>query len=303
MTDIKKQTNDPGQAGTAAGNLVKPAVTANPALEWVIRLVKGMLVGIGAIVPGLSGGVLAVVFGIYEPLLRFLANPFYKFVENFKYFLPVAIGGGVGVVGFAAVVDYAFSHFAAPFTWLFIGFIAGTFPSLYKTSGKQGRSVVHWVLLAAMAVGTFFFMRWGESVSSLMIEPNLLIWLGSGALVALGLIVPGMSPSNFLIYLGLYQPMASGIRQLDMGVVIPLLVGAVVCILVFAKLVNWLFKKAYAFMYHFILGIVIGSTAAIIPSGVQGWTIALCAVLFLAAAAASYGLAVLDERHPHESIF
>ena len=85
---------------------------------------KGALVGIGAIVPGFSGGVLAVVFGIYEPLIRFLGNIRSKFVENFLYFLPVGIGGVIGVVAFSAVVDYAFANYAAQFTWLFIGFIA-----------------------------------------------------------------------------------------------------------------------------------------------------------------------------------
>jgi putative membrane protein len=112
-----------------------------------------------------------------------------------------------------------------------------------------------------------------------------------------------MSPSNFLIYLGLYQPMASGIRQLNFGVIIPLILGVVIVILVFAKLINWLFKKQYTFMYHLILGIVVGSTAAIIPAGVAGWTIAVCALLFIVGAAASYALAVVDERHPHESLF
>jgi putative membrane protein len=86
-------------------------------------------------------------------------------------------------------------------------------------------------------------------------------------------------------------------------VILPLLIGVVLVILVFAKLVSWLFRKKYAFMYHFILGIVVGSTAAIIPGGVSGWTIAICAGLFLVGGVASYGLSVVDERHPHQSLF
>ena len=77
----------------------------NPVVDWIVRLVKGALVGIGAIVPGLSGGVLAVVFGIYEPMLRFLANIRHKFLANLRFFLPVGIGGElandpIGVVQF-----------------------------------------------------------------------------------------------------------------------------------------------------------------------------------------------------------
>ncbi len=272
-------------------------------VSWILRLVKGVLVGIGAIVPGLSGGVLMVIFGIYEPLIKFLANLKHKFIQNILFFLPVGIGGAIGVVAFSAVIDYAFSHFAAQFIWLFIGFIAGTLPSLWKTAGKEGRKTYHWIVLAIFAVGTFFFMRWMETIGSVTMTPNFLVWIMSGAIFALGMIVPGMSPSNFLIYLGLYQPMANGIKSLDFGVIIPLMIGVVLCILLFSKLVAWLFKKAYPFMYHFILGIVIGSTAAIIPSGVTGWTILVCAVMFILGGAASYALAKVDEKHPHESIF
>jgi len=276
---------------------------ANAVLAWFIRLVKGVLVGIGAIVPGISGGVLMVVFGIYEPLLRFLANIRHNFLKNILYFLPIGIGGILGVIGFSAVVDFAFTHYAAQFIWLFIGFICGTFPSLFKTSGKEGRKPWHWILLFGIAIGTFFLMRWLETIQNVTVAPNFLVWIMSGALTGFGLVIPGMSPSNFLIYLGLYQPMASGIRQLNFGVIIPLILGVVIVILIFAKLINWLFKKQYAFMYHFILGIVVGSTAAIIPTGVAGWTIAVCALLFIVGAAASYALAVVDERHPHESLF
>ncbi|MEA5079804.1 MAG: DUF368 domain-containing protein [Anaerolineaceae bacterium] len=280
-----------------------PTKQSNGLFNWVLRLIKGILVGIGAIVPGLSGGVLMVIFGIYEPLIKFLANLKKNFIKNVLFFIPIGIGGVIGVVAFSAVIDYAFTYFAAQFIWLFIGFIAGTFPSLWKTAGKEGRKPYYWIVLVVFAVGIFFLMRNLETVNNVTMTPNFLVWIMSGAIFALGMIVPGMSPSNFLIYLGLYQPMANGIKQLDFGVIFPMMIGVVLCILVFSKLVAWLFKKAYPFMYHFILGIVVGSTAAIIPSGVTGWTIAVCAGLFVLGAAASFALAKVDEAHPHESIF
>lgn len=272
-------------------------------MDWIIRFLKGILVGIGFITPGLSGGVLAVVFGIYERLMGFLGNLRDNFVENVRFFLPVGIGGAIGVVAFSAVVDFAFSNYAAQFTWLFIGFIAGTFPSLFKTAGKKGRNTVHWLILVLTAIGTVFFMRWMETIRTVQLAPSFTNWLLSGVLIGLGVVVPGMSPSNFLIYLGLYQPMASGIRHLDLGVIIPLILGATLIVLVLAKLISWLFKKFYAFMYHFILGIVVGSTIVITPGGVSGWTIAVCAVLFAAGALISYFLAKLDEKYEREELF
>ena len=272
----------------------------NKAFDWIVRLLKGVLVGVGFITPGLSGGVLAVVFGIYEPLMRFLGNLREKFLKNALFFLPVGIGGTIGVVAFSAVVDFAFSNFAAQFTWLFIGFIAGTFPSLFKKSGEKGRKTWHWLLLVLVAVGMVFFMRWMETIRTVQLAPSFLNWVLSGALIGLGVVVPGMSPSNFLIYLDLYQPMASGIRQLELGVILPLGLGLILIVLLLARLISWLFKKYFTVMYHLILGIVIGSTIVIIPEGVSGWAIAVCAVLFVVGALISYALAKLDEKYARE---
>ena len=275
----------------------------NGVVDWIVRLLKGVMVGIGFITPGLSGGVLAVVFGIYERLMRFLGNLRDKFVQNVLFFLPVGIGGVIGVVAFSAVVDFAFTNYAGQFTWLFVGFIAGTFPSLFKTSGKQGRKWWHWVLLVLMAGGTFFFMRWMETIRSVQLAPSFVNWLLSGAMIGLGVVVPGMSPSNFLIYLGLYQPMAAGIRHLDFGVIVPLAIGGLACVLLLSRLISWLFKKFYATMYHLILGIVVGSTLAIFPFGINGKPLLVGVALALVGAAASYGLAKLDEKYNREELF
>jgi len=170
---------------TSTENIQTPQTQGNAIFAWIIRLVKGILAGIGAITPGLSGGVLMVVFGIYEPLVRWLADIRKKFLPNLRYFLPVGIGGIIGVVAFSAVIDYAFGHFAAQFTWLFIGFITGTFPSLLKTAGEQGRKNWHWLLLALFAVGIYFFMTWMETIRSVTMQPSFWGWVLSGALTGL----------------------------------------------------------------------------------------------------------------------
>ena len=265
------------------------AIKRSSPVEWVLRVVKGVLIGIGFITPGLSGGVIAVILGLYEPLIRFLGNPFKNFLKNVLFFLPVGIGGALGVVLFSKAVDWAFAANAAAFTWLFIGFIVGTYPSLFKTAGLKGRNTSHWVLMAVLAAVTLAFMRWLASVQSVQLAQSFINWVLMGALIGLGVVVPGMSPSNFLIYLGMYQPMAAGI-------------GGLLCVLLFAKGVNWLFDRHYAGMYHAILGIVIGSTIAIIPGGVSGWNIALCVGLFLVGVVSAFALSKVDEAHPRESL-
>lgn len=288
-----------------------------PVTDWFIRLAKGTLVGIGFILPGLSGGVLAVIFGIYDPLIRFLANIRHNFLKNIRYFLPVAIGAALGILLFAVVVEKAFGKYAAQFVCLFIGFVSGTFPSLYKTAGKKGRKGADIGILFVSTLAIFLLMIVGGQQLT-EVAPNILVWLGSGLLMGLGLIVPGMSPSNFLIYFGLYDKMAIGIKDFDFGVILPLIIGFVLCVLLFSKIAAYLFKQYYSGMYHFILGMVIGSSLAIFPTVVFpafsaeqlaatglsfGGALFFCAVLFLAGTLASYLFSKVEEKYPREEIF
>ena len=233
--------------------------------KWLIRLFKGIAVGVGAILPGLSGGVLAVIFNLYEPLLRFLGNIRVNFRKNMLYFIPVGIGTGLGIILFSLFVEKAFGQYAAQFTCLFIGFVAGTLPMLFRTAGKEGRKSSDWTALFIAAVIVFLIMVFGGSIAT-KVTPSVPAWLLSGALIGLGVIIPGLSPSNFLIYLGLYDKMAAGISALNLGVILPLALGLIICVLLFAKVSNYLFNRNYAKMYHIILGTVIGSSLAILPT-------------------------------------
>jgi putative membrane protein len=293
------------QTSRATETRVAEQKTANPLLDWFVRAVKGFVIGFGAITPGLSGGLLMVVLGIYEPLMRFLGNIKDKFLKNVLFFIPVGVGGVAGVVIFSKLVSYTFENYKAPFIWLFLGFIAGTFPSLLKTAGKNGRKSYHYAILIGLAVLTFLLMRWMETISNVTLPQTLASWLLAGLLIGLGLVVPGMSPSNFLIYIGLYKPMSDGIGALNLGIILPLIGGVLISVLLLAKAVNWMFDKAYGVMYHVILGIVVGSSAAIalIHGQASGTTIVICAVCFVIGALASYVLAKLDEKFPHESLF
>lgn len=295
---------------------IKEHKNINPVADWFIRLTKGMLVGIGFILPGLSGGVLAVIFGLYDRIIKFLANLRENFLKNVLFFIPVAIGAAIGIVLFAVVVEKAFGKYAAQFVCLFVGFVAGTFPSLYKTAGKKGRkSSDLWILIiSTLAIFTLMVVG-GKQLTE--VTPNFLIWLGSGLLMGLGLIVPGMSPSNFLIYFGLYDKMAIGIKDFDFGVIIPLIIGFIICVILFAKVAAWMFRKYYSGMYHFILGMVVGSSLAIFPTVVFpaftpegldaaglgfGSSLLFCFVLFIVGAIASYLFSKVEERFPREEL-
>lgn len=240
-----------------------PVSNNNPIIDWIIRVFKGMAIGIGGILPGLSGGVLSVVFGVYNSLIAFLAHPFKNFKKNFKYFLPIGIGGILGVFVFSKLVSTALQTYEAFAISLFLGFVAGTLPSLWKKAGAHGRSKNNIITLVLTAIIFIVVMITADKYLSLDLPSNFGIWIFSGVLIGLGVVVPGLSPSNFLLYFNLYEKMTTGISKLDFGIIIPLAIGLALSVILLAKVVENLFKKHFATMYHIILGLVLGSTVAI----------------------------------------
>ena len=235
---------------------------------WLLRLLKGVFIGSGFILPGVSGGALAAVFGMYERMIMFLANPIKNFRENFLFFLPVGLGGLGGVFIFSVLLSFFFETAETQLIWFFIGCIAGTFPSLWKQAGAEGRKNAHMAVLGLCLFGATFFLlhisRYVDGGGS-GIPLNPLTWAMAGGIIALGSIIPGLSPSNILLFLHLYAPMANGIASLDFGVILPLGAGAGAAVLLFSRFAAFLFKKAYAALFHGILGFVLASTLMIIP--------------------------------------
>lgn len=235
-------------------------------IDWLLRVLKGMLIGSGAILPGVSGGALAAVFGLYEPLILFISDITNEFSKWVRYFLPVGIGALLGVFVLSYPLDYGLQYYPVHVLWAFIGAILGTLPTLYREAGKNGRKPYHIVLAVLTAVIMFVLLLWANENLDLQVEQNVLTWIMSGAIFASGFIVPGLSPSNFLIYLNLYQPLTEAIRLLNFSILIPVGIGAVVCVFLFAKAIRYLLDIAYATVFHFVFGVVVASTAIIAPS-------------------------------------
>ncbi len=234
-------------------------------LDWILRFVKGAFIGSGAIIPGVSGGALAAIFGIYEHIISFLANITKDFKKNFLYLFPVGLGGLFGIFLLSIVLSFLLDKSDAQLRWFFIGCIVGTIPTLYNQAGKKGRNKSDLTLMIITTVIFLVILYNGENLITGSLELNFRTWIIAGAIFALGLIVPGLSPSNFLMYMDMYKPMTDGIKNLDFSVIIPIGIGALVCVLSLSKLMDFIFRKAYSKMHHFILGVVFASTTIIIP--------------------------------------
>jgi putative membrane protein len=263
-------TEQPEQSGTVSPPNTKPAKSSeNTPIAWLFRFIKGMFIGTGAILPGVSGGALAAVFGLYERMIAFLADVRKDFWRNVLFFTPVAVGALFGMFVLAFPLDYGLVHFQVQVVFFFIGAIAGTFPALYAEAGKRGRSNKHLVIMVVVAAVALTGLALARAYLNVDVPLNFGTWMMAGAIFVLGMIVPGLSPSNFLLYFNMYQPMTDGIKRLDFSILVPCGIGAVLCVLAFAKAMAKLLEIAYPGVFHFILGVVIASTAIIIPLGSQ----------------------------------
>lgn len=241
----------------------KQSSNFNP-LQFLFRVIQGALIGLGAVLPGISGGVLSVIFGIYKPIMELLSNPFKNFRTHVPKLIPVFIGGIIGFLGVANILAFFLNKYPDPSVCLFIGLIGGMLPSLFREAGEQGRTKGSWVsLVVCMCV--IFALLIGLQMTSIEIEPNFFWYLFCGFCLALSVIAPGMSFSTLLMPLGLYTPFVDGIGHFDMGVLIPGGIGALVTVILLAKAINALFDNYYSFAFHGIVGIVIAATVMIIP--------------------------------------
>lgn len=265
--------------------------------HWLRDFLCGVLIGAGAILPGVSGGVLAVVFDIYRPFMEVLTRPRRAVPKYWKMLIPLGLGWAAGFMGFAKGISAAIALSAAATTWLFIGLIAGTAPSLFREAGKEGRSASAWgsFLLCAAAVfaGLFYVSR----VVRVQVEPSFWWYNFCGALWGMGVVIPGMTSSSVMMALGLYQPMLEGLARLDFLVLAAALPGMFLTIALLARLVTWFFRRHYAVAFHGILGFVIASTLVIIPAEYTGaGEMALSALCAAAGFGLAFFLARMDKR-------
>lgn len=233
-------------------------------MQLLLHVIQGALIGLGAVLPGISGGVLSVIFGIYKPVMELLSNPFANFKTHVPRLIPYLIGGAVGFLGVANVLAFFLEKYPDPSVCLFVGLIAGMLPSLFREAGEQGRSKGSFISLIVCMIFIFVLLT-ALNYASVQITPNFFWYLFCGFCLALSVIAPGMSFSTLLMPLGLYTPFVDGIGHLDFSILIPGGIGALVTVICFAKAINALFDHYYSIAFHGIIGIVIAATVMIIP--------------------------------------
>lgn len=251
-------------------------------MNHLIDILKGMVIGIANIIPGVSGGTMMVSMGIYDKIISSVTGLFKHLRESILTLLPYGIGMVIGIVGPAFIIKYLFAHYAFATSMAFIGLIMGGIPIIIKRiSGKRlcTKNVIAFLVMFLVIIGLKFFGGSGSEVSLTSINPLLVIELFFvGVIAAATMVIPGVSGSMVLMLLGFYNPVltavtdfVSALAAFDMtilihniGILMPFGIGVIIGIFAVAKLIELLIKKQECMTFSGILGLIIASPIVVL---------------------------------------
>lgn len=242
----------------------------------IILLIKGAFIGIANVIPGLSGGTIAITLGIYEILINSISNFFGNIKKNFKFLLLIGLGAGISILLTSKFIVFTLDEFPLPTTLFFIGLILGGVPLLTKKINKENKNVLNIMIfiISFIIVISFTLISIGGNAvnfDTLKFTNIILIFL-SGLIAAATMIVPGISGSFILMLLGYYKPIIETIGDLtnfnnlihNLTILIPFGIGAIIGIIIVSKIIGYLLDKYEEKTYFAIIGIIFASVIVIL---------------------------------------
>ena len=248
-------------------------------------ILKGMVIGIANIIPGVSGGTMMVSMGIYDKLIHCVTHLFSEFKKSLAFLIPIAIGMGIAIVGSSFGLEYLFATFPIQTNLLFIGLILGGLPAIWKNvkgnKVKPGHIVAGLLFFALVVAMAVMGESEGNAADLSFGLVNVLKLFGVGVVAAATMVIPGVSGSMMLLLMGYYNPIINSIndffraltaRDVDgilrgFGILVPFGIGVIVGIFAIAKLVEIIFEKCPLYAYWAIIGLIVASPIAIIAMG------------------------------------
>ena len=250
-------------------------------------LLLGLILGIASITPGLSGGVLAIAFGVYAPALDAIVNVRSHFKKSAAFLIPLGMGAAVGVLLFGIIMKPLLDRYTTSIIYLFMGMVLGSLPSFLKQSTRGGFRPAYLIpLCITFLIG--MLISFGLEKSDYTSELTLPTLLVSGAVLSLGMVIPGISSSFILLQMGVYNKIITAFLHIDIYAMFWIVLGFIVVSALTVKLLNTAFKKFGGYAHFAALGFLVSSVVAVFPGFREGllWIIDL--LLFAAGAAAVY---------------
>ena len=219
------------------------------------RFLKGIIVGLGGVAPGLSGSVLLIIFGLYRQTLDAIGTLMKDFRKKIVFLLPLVCGMVLGVLLFSKLIDFLIHNYEMPTRFCFLGLILGTLPMVWKEVKRDGFSPKYYLLILAAAILGLLMFTANADAFPQVTNPNLLQCILLGVCVAATAIVPGVDPAVFLSTLGFYEMYVGALADLNFGILIPMVPGLALGAMGISFLMSQLFKRFYTGTYSVIFGI------------------------------------------------
>lgn len=237
-------------------------------MKFFSNFFKGIAIGAGAILPGISSGVLCVIFGIYEKLLNSILHFFKDLKNNIVFLTPILIGCGIGIILFGNVLNYFLYQYPIQTKSIFIGFILSSVFSLVKqinsTYDFKFHYIIYLIFALSFGIGTVILENYIAFSSADNI--NFLYLIICGFCMSIGVVIPGVSSTIILMLLGVYSIYLSSISNLFLPVIIPIGIGLLVGGFLFMKIIKYLLDNFYAPTFFTIIGFTLGSVFVLTPS-------------------------------------
>jgi putative membrane protein len=253
-------------------------------MNYITNFLKGLAVGVATLVPGVSGGTMAVILGIYDDLIHAIGSFFEDWKKHTRLLLQIGLGGLGGLLIFSKLLESALNQFPFVMRFLFMGVICGGIPVLYKKSieDKKDKKGL-WFLLAGFII-VLLMSAEPEAATAMATAKgfgSVIFLFIAGIIMAVALILPGISGSFMLLSLGLYDVTLNAINTKNIPFLIPLGIGVLVGTLTTTKIIEKLMQKYPGKTYMLILGFVIGSLLPVFPGIPQGFSILTCIFVFV----------------------
>lgn len=260
--------------------------------HYIHDFLCGAVVGVANIIPGVSGGTMAVVLGVYQQMLEVMGLKNLK--KNFPFLCCFGSGAVLAILAFSRAMEFLLEHYPMATNFAFLGLILGSIPMIWKSTKEQknpkGESGFHWSSLLAFAL-LLCFMLWlnstqgGNPALLTQVDMKTALYLAAcGAISSFAMILPGISGSFVMLLLGAYPSVLAAISRFDLLILIPSGCGILLGLLLGSRLVSWLLNHCPQSTYCGIMGLIIGSLPGIYPGFVLNaeGVVALCLLLLAA---------------------
>lgn len=241
-------------------------------IEGLKLISKGIIIGIGKIIPGVSGGMLAISLNVYDKSLQAISNFFKEPKNNFLFLTKLGIGIVLAILVFSKVITFSLNNYYLPTMLLFIGLILGGIPSIIKKVRTERCLKNYNIMFGAILVILIIAIFSSLFRTNKPLTMSFYIFIIMGIIEAITMIIPGISGTAILMMLGYYKVIIEAFGNLtdvslfrnSMEIVVPFLIGLIGGIIVLSKIINYILKKETIKSYYAILGFVIGSIILLI---------------------------------------